>query len=123
MSVNLVALSPDLLDEVREITQDKDTSIETFVNQAVRERLERLWDEKLKKEALAFKKAHPQLVKKYLGQYVAIYGGKLVEVDKDFEAIFLRVQKRFGNVPVLIRLVMVQPEVELRGPSPRLETV
>ena len=121
MSVNLIPLSPDLLDEVREITRDKNTSIETFVNLAVRERLERLWDEKLKAEALAFEKAHPRLVKKYPGQYVAIRAGKVVETGQDFESVFLHVQQRFGNTPVLIRLVTVRPEVELQGPSPRLE--
>ncbi len=118
MSVHLIPLAPDLLNEVEKIVQSKNTSVEAFVNLAVRERL---WDEKLKVETLAFEKAHPRLVKKYLRQYVAFRGGKVVEVDKDFENLFLRVQKRFGNTPVLIRLVTIQPEVELRGPSPRLE--
>jgi hypothetical protein len=122
MSPHVIPLSPELIEEVREVTAGKETSVEAFVSMAVRERLERLWDEKLKAEALAFEKAHPKLAKRYLGKYVAMRDGKVVEVDQDFEKLFLRVQARFGNTPILIRQVTVRPEVELRGPSPRLET-
>mgnify|MGYP001617527909 CR=1 FL=1 len=50
MADYLIPLSSELLDEVREISRDKNASLEDFVDLAVRERLERLWDEKLEAE-------------------------------------------------------------------------
>jgi hypothetical protein len=77
--------------------------------------------QKLEAEAQAFERMHPQLVKQYLGQFVAVHEGQIADADVDFEALFLRLQERLGDVPVLIRPVGTEPTPELRAPSPRLE--
>ncbi|MEA3340547.1 MAG: DUF5678 domain-containing protein, partial [Chloroflexota bacterium] len=96
-------------------------TIEGFVNQAVREHLERLEDQKLEAEIQAFEQMHSQLVGQYLGQFVAVHDGRVVDAGDDFEALFLRLQKHRGDVPVLIRPVIAEPILELRAPSPHLE--
>ena len=121
MNPSSIALQPDLVERVHRITKSKGTTVKDFVNQAVRERLEQLEDQKLKAEVQAFERMHPQLVKQYLGQFVAVHGGQIVDTDVDFEALFLRLEKRLGDVPVLIRPVSVEPAPELRAPGPRLE--
>jgi len=121
MNTNMITLQPELIEQVRWIVESERVTIEDFVNEAVRERLERLEDQKLETEARAFERMHPQLVEQYLGQFVAVHDGQVVDADVDFEALFLRLQKRFGDIPVLIRLVGVKPILELRAPSPRLE--
>jgi hypothetical protein len=121
MNASSIALQPDLADQVHRITRSEGATVEDFVNQAVRERLEQLEDQKLKAEVQAFEGMHPQLVKKYLGQFVAVHEGQVVDADADFEALFLRLQESLGDVPVLIRPVSVEPTLELRAPSPRLE--
>ena len=121
MNTNVIALQPELIEQVRWIAKSERGAIEDFVNQAIRERLRRLEDQKLDAEARAFEGMHPQLVEQYLGQFVAVHGGRVVDADVDFEALFLRLQKRFGDVPILIRLVGANPIPELRAPSPRLE--
>ncbi len=121
MNTSSIALQPDLVKRVRQITRSREAAVEDFVNQAVRERLEQLEDQKLEAEAQAFERMHPQLVKQYLGQFVAVHEGQIADADIDFEALFLRLQKRLGDVPVLIRPVSTEPTLELRAPSPRLE--
>lgn len=121
MNPSSIALQPDLVERVHRITKSKGTTVKDFVNQAVRERLEQLEDQKLKAEVQAFERMHPQLVKQYLGQFVAVHEGQIVDADVDFEALFLRLEKRLGDVPVLIRPVSVEPTPELRAPGPRLE--
>jgi len=121
MNTSSIALQPDLVERVHRITKSKGDTVKDFVNQAVRERLEQLEDQELKDEVQAFERMHPQLVKQYLGQFVAVHEGQIVDADVDFEALFLRLEKRLGDVPVLIRPVSVEPTPELRAPGPRLE--
>ena len=121
MNTSSIALQPNLVERVRQITKSEEATVEEFVNQAVRERLEQLENQKLKAEAQAFERMHPQLAKQYLGQFVAIHEGQVVDTDVDFETLFLRLQKRLGDVPVLIRPVSTKLTLELRAPSPRLE--
>ena len=121
MNTSSIALQPDLVERVHRITKSKGATVKDFVNQAVREHLEQLEDQKLKAEVQAFERMHPQLVKQYLGQIVAVHEGQIVDADVDFEALFLRLEKRLGDVPVLIRPVSVEPAPELRAPGPRLE--
>jgi len=121
MNTNMIALQPELIEQIRWIAKSERGAIEDFVNQAIRERLRRLEDQKLEAEARAFEGMHPQLVERFPGQFVAVHDGQVVDADVDFEALFLRLQRRFSDVPVLIRQVGAKPILELRAPSPRLE--
>ncbi|RMF30475.1 MAG: hypothetical protein D6759_11895 [Chloroflexi bacterium] len=123
MSTRQVTIQSDLVERIREFAQEKQISVEEFVNQAIQDQLERLADQKLEAEGRAFVAMHQQLVKQYLGQFVAIHRGRVVDADADFAALLLRVQERFGEAPVLIRRVSTAPVLELRAPSPRLEQI
>jgi hypothetical protein len=57
--------------------------------------LERLEEEKLQAEAQAFVQLHPQLLPHYLGQFVAVFEGQLGDNHKDFETLYLRIQKKY----------------------------
>ena len=120
MNTSSIALQSNLVERVHQVVKDKGDTVEEFVNQAVRERLEQLEDQKLKAEAQAFERLHPQLVQQYFGQFVAVHEGQVVDVDADFGTLFLRVQKQLGDVIVLIRQVRAEPVLKLRAPSPRL---
>jgi hypothetical protein len=75
----------------------------------------------MKKEIEAYKAMHPELVKKYLGQYVAIYQGRLVDHDADPIALHRRITAEFPNKTVLSRLVREEAEPVLYMRSPHLE--
>ncbi len=77
--------------------------------------------DKMLQEIHAYKKMHPRLVKKYLGQFVAIHNGKLVDHDSNKEELFLRVKEKFPNQIVLQRQVLKNPDPVLHFRSPRFQ--
>lgn len=75
--------------------------------------MERNWD--------AFKVMHPDLITDYLGQYVAICDGELVDHDPDPVSLLQRVRKNYPNQVVLRRKVDLLPERELHIRHPHIE--
>jgi len=71
-------------------------------------------------EVAAFEAQHSILVKKYLGEYVAIHKGQLVDHDADHIQLVRRIDVRYPDEIVLIRQVQEQLPSPLRGPTPRL---
>lgn len=54
-------------------------------------------DEVVEREMQAYIAMHPQLKKQFLGKYVAVHGGKLVDVDDNFDALYERIDARFPD--------------------------
>lgn len=75
----------------------------------------------MKKETAAYKTLHTDLVQNYLGQYVAIYEGNLVDHDADPLMLHQRVQEKYPGKVVLSRKVQREAEPVLHMRSPRLE--
>ena len=63
------------------------------------------------REKDTFHQLHPDLWRQYPGAYVAIHGGKLVDVDQDRVALLKRVDEQFPQEIVLIRQVKEDPEI------------
>lgn len=109
------------MQRVQEAATTQTIQPEQLIDRAVRAYLRQLDRERIKAEAQAFQSQHAELVRNYLGQFVAIYNGHLVDHDPDFEALHGRIRQKFGQQPVLLRQVEIQPERELVFRSPRLE--
>ncbi|MCP4423809.1 MAG: hypothetical protein GY803_04890 [Chloroflexi bacterium] len=77
-------------------------------------------DPQVEREKIAYLKLHPILKKKYAGQYVAIYGGQLVDHDKDYGALFERIDDRYPDSFVWLTRVEDKPIGALVFRSPRL---
>jgi len=73
------------------------------------------------RNAEAYKAMHKELVKRYLGQYVAICNEKLVDHDPDPVALLRRVRNEYPHQVVLRRKVELTPEREWRIRHPRIE--
>ncbi|MEZ4865546.1 MAG: type II toxin-antitoxin system RelB/DinJ family antitoxin [Caldilineaceae bacterium] len=71
----------------------------------------------------AYRAMHNELVNRYLGQYVAICGGKLVDQDPDPLLLLERIRKNYPDQVVLRRKVERTPEREIRVRHPRFERV
>lgn len=111
-----VVIADELDEQIRQLAGQTE-DINAFVNNAVRERLERLAEQMLQKEIQAFEEMHPELYEKHRGQFVAIHQGKVIDSDPEFAALFTRVRAKLGATPVLIRPVTDSPTPTLRGPS------
>jgi hypothetical protein len=74
----------------------------------------------MRKEEEAYIEMHGKLVTKYLGEFVAIYQGRVVDCDPDEVRLVERIQMNYPDEIVLIR--QVQPELPppLYFRSPRL---
>lgn len=108
--------------KLEQLAQSLGKTAEQLVNEAISEHLERLNEQRLQAETVAFEQLHPQLRTNYLGQFVAVYQGQVVETAEDFESLFLRIQRQYGELPVLIRQVSDSPHETWHFRSPRLES-
>lgn len=77
--------------------------------------------EALCREMDYFAKIHSSLVSRYLGQYVAILDGQIVDADPDRVCIWRRVEAQYSDRPVFITRVRSEPLPPLRFVSTRLE--
>ena len=71
-------------------------------------------------EEAAYRNMHAELMARYAGQYVAIYGGRLIDHDPDELALLRRLDAHHPDNVVLMKRVRPLPEPELRVRSPRL---
>ena len=77
----------------------------------------------MNENATAYQSLHAQLVKRYLGQTVAIHDGQLVDHDPDPVVLLQRIRTHFPDRVVLRRKVELSVERELRIRHPRIEAV
>ena len=119
--MNTITLEPKLMYQLEQVAAEQTTSTDELLEVAVRTYLRQLEREKIRKEAAIYRALHPQLCIDYLGQYVAIHHGRVVDNDLDFAALHARVRLRFGHQAILIRQVESEPERELTFRSPRIE--
>jgi len=110
-----------LVEQLEQVAAQRSVEAEELVETAVRVYLRQMEREKIKAEADAFRSMHAKLAEEYLGQYVAVHGGKVVDNDEDFQALHGRIRRRFGRQPILMRQVGTEPERGLTFRSPRLE--
>ena len=74
----------------------------------------------IEQEMQAYIALHPQLVQQHKNQYVAIYGGQLVDYDDDYGALLARVEAAYPNRFIWTTKVTDQPIRQLVFHSPRL---
>jgi len=70
-------------------------------------------------EQRAFRRQRSRLLKRLAGQYVAFYGGRLVDHDQDDEALALRLFRKLGDVAFYIAH-LDDAEKVCEVPSPEL---
>ena len=75
-------------------------------------------DDSLMTDRLAFVRQRVQLMRRYREQYVALSGGRVVDHDKDDEALAARMFRKFGNAPFyLVRLEEKAAVYEVPSPE------
>ncbi len=108
-----IELRPDLLETLEKSAASHARSVNDLVNEAVERYLREQRRIELQKEIEAYHGMHDQLVKKHLGEWVAVYERKMVDHDADGSALHYRVREKYGHAAVLIRQVQEQAEPEI----------
>lgn len=78
-------------------------------------------DEALDHEQEAYEQMHGELKMHYLGQSVALKGGKLIDVDADYGVLYERILARYPDESVWITTVRDEAIPTLMMRSPRWE--
>lgn len=123
MTTITLTLPDYIVEQATSEAQDKDKSLQDVLTDALRLVYPAVaihpQHSQMQAEVKAFERLHPQLLTLYLGEFVAIKGGELVDHDSDFDTLIERVRDRFGESAV----VMVEqveptllPEIRLRSP-------
>lgn len=118
-----LSLEPDLQQELAQAAEMVGADVPTLLDQAVRDYLDRLAEQKIIAESKAFKAMHADLLQQYKGEYVAIHDGNVVDHDADIHALNHRIRARYGHRAILLQQVAEQPENELVIRSPKLEPI
>ena len=119
--MSTITLQPRLVEQLEQVAAQRSVEAQELIETAVRTYLRQVEREKIKAEARTFRSMHTELAEKYLGQYVAIHNGKVIDHDEDFQALHSRIRQRFGRQPVLLRRVEAGPERVLTFRSPQFE--
>lgn len=77
----------------------------------------------MEQNVATYRAIHSELIDHYLGQYVAICDGKLVDHDPDPLLLLERIRRNHPNQVVLRRKVEREPEREIRIRHPKFERV
>ncbi len=74
--------------------------------------------DRMNREVAAFESMHEALEESYLGQFVAIRQGKVIDADADEQALIVRVRERFPADVILFRKVQetLPPVLVFRSP-------
>lgn len=117
-----LAVSDTVISMLKHVAEARGTTTQNLAEQAIRDFLEHDTERQLQQEADAYRAMHGSLLPAYGGQYVAIYRGQMIDHDADQLALYLRIDQRFPNDPVLIRQVLPDPEEVYTFRSPTIET-
>jgi predicted transcriptional regulator len=116
-----LAVNEQTANALNRLAQARAVPTQQLAEEAIRAYLRAETQRALEREIEAFVHMHAWLLANHAGEYVAFYGGKLVDQDIDQVTLFLRIEERFPDAPVLIRQVRNESESTMRVYSPRLE--
>lgn len=116
-----ITLTPDLMKQIENLSGKEPADPQKFVAKAVQAYLNQMRREKIQAETEAFSAQYARLKEAYLGEYVAMHQGEVIDHDPDLRTLHLRVFEQLGHTAVLLKQVTEEPERELTFRSPRLE--
>ncbi len=117
-----IAVETELYNRIEKAASEHKANINEILNQAVRRYLWELDRRKISEESKIYRQHHAELKDQYLGQYIAMHEGQVVDHDADFPTLRQRIRQLFGHTPVMITLVEETAEQHLTRHGFRMET-
>jgi len=114
-----IALPRKMLEQAQKIAQREGVAVDELITAAVEHYLEEQWQASFEAESHAFERMHQQLLPRYRGQFVAVYGGQVVDSGPDKKNLARRVYERYGQAPIFFQQVTEEPIRTIRLRSPR----
>jgi hypothetical protein len=108
-----VAIEPTLYRRVEQAALESQVSTSEMFTRAMRRYLWELDRRKIAEESKVYRRQHAELKAHYLGQYIAMHKGQVVDHAPDFLTLRQRVRQQFGRTAVMITLVEEVAEPKL----------
>jgi hypothetical protein len=93
---------PLLVEEVNQIAEQQSLDASDTVAEAVRRHLATYRQQRIVAETKAWYSLASEERERYKGEFIAVYGGQVVDSDPDRLALCRRVRTRYGRQPILI---------------------
>jgi len=107
-----IELPQRLMNSLQQLVTEQGSSIETVVEDALTGYLREQRHRLLLQEMERFRAQHEQLKKQYLGEFVGLYNGNVLDHDPDGGTLYNRLRQQYGDLPILIVEVTQMPEQE-----------
>jgi hypothetical protein len=121
MNGHTIVIPEQVYAELMPMAAQEDKDIGELVNEALRRYLWEARERQMDREMETYRALHAELKQRYLGQFVAIHHGAVVDSGADRVALSRQVRQKYGNAVVLITQVEQEPEREWMMRSPRFE--
>ncbi|MDM8520525.1 hypothetical protein QUF64_10790 [Anaerolineales bacterium HSG6] len=109
--------------QFKRFAEQKKSSVELLAEAVIRDYIRREKREIMRQEIAAYNAMHTKLVADFLGQYVAIHQGTLIDHDQDELTLYFRINEKYPDIPILLRQVTNETEETITIRSPRFENV
>jgi hypothetical protein len=100
-----LVIEPQLYSRIEQAADEHKIGIDRILTDALRRYLWELDRRKISEESQVYQRRHAEMEAQYLGQYIAMHGGQVVDHDPEVVALRQRVRQRFGRKPVMVTLV------------------
>ncbi len=107
--MTLTQIEQQLYQRAEQVAHEQSKSIGDILNAALQSYLWELDRRKIAEESAHYRRQHAQLRQEYLGEYIAMHKGAVVDHGEDFAQLRQRVRERFPNTAVMITLVTEEP--------------
>lgn len=121
MSVVSLPIAERTANSLWRVAEGQGITAEALADKALRAYLFQEAERKIDREEQHYHAQHAELLRKYVGQFIAMHEGQVIDSDTDELAVFLRVRERFPMIGVLIKRVTDHPDPVWMVRSPRIE--
>ncbi len=98
-------IDPQLYSRLEQAASEQQIGVDRIFTDAIRRYLWELDRRKISEESQVYRQRHAELQAQYLGEYIAMLDGQVLDHDMNVTALRQRVRQRFGRRPVMITLV------------------
>lgn len=116
-----ITIEPSVYAQLEAVAQAQQAKTEEIAHEAFRFYLWEQSRRKIAQESKLYRRQHAELKARYLGQYIAMHAGEVIDHDVEFQPLYQRVRDRFGQTPVMITHVEQTPEKTLTRHGFRFE--
>ncbi len=113
-------LTTENLNYLEDMAINYNLDINELLDRALKKYRRYMEERKIETEKKEFLRQHTQLKQTYLGRFIAMHQGQVIDHDQDVVLLHQRIRRKYGREAILIRQVEEEPERPLIMRSPRL---